>query len=214
MAEFKTCPEGVDLIVFCEVTSKRAYEAMHARPTWPNADSGLTIGIGYDCGYHKAEEIDSDWPTLDVGARRRLATAAGVKGRNAKALADSMQDIVVPWDAAYATFRDCMLPKYERLALKTFTGMELLPVECGSALVSLVFNRGTKVEDDPDDKLQRRQEMKAIQSLIAAGCPEMVPGQLRSMKRLWPTLRGLRDRREAEAVLFEKGLDRRSVRPS
>jgi hypothetical protein len=35
-----------------------------------------------------------------------------------------------------------------------------------------------------------------------------IPGEFRSMKRLWPTVPGLRKRREREARLFERGLAR------
>jgi hypothetical protein len=35
-----------------------------------------------------------------------------------------------------------------------------------------------------------------------------IPGEFRSMKRLWPTVPGLQKRREREGRLFERGLAR------
>jgi GH24 family phage-related lysozyme (muramidase) len=37
-----------------------------------------------------------------------------------------------------------------------------------------------------------------------------VPAALLAMRRLWPTLRGLRERRAREAALFQEGLDNES----
>ena len=36
---------------------------------------------------------------------------------------------------------------------------------------------------------------------------DQIPDCFREMKRLWPNMRGLVDRREAEAKLFEAGLE-------
>jgi hypothetical protein len=72
-------------------------------------------------------------------------------------------------------------------------------------LVSLVYNRGTSMIDSRNSP-GNRKEMRDIQAAVAAGRFAEVPAALRSMKRLWPNLKGLRDRREHEALLFEQGL--------
>jgi hypothetical protein len=41
---------------------------------------------------------------------------------------------------------------------------------------------------------------------MAARAFTQIPGEIRSMKRLWPDLRGLQVRRDREAALFQKGL--------
>jgi len=45
-----------------------------------------------------------------------------------------------------------------------------------------------------------------IQALLRTGNLKEIPKQLREMKRLWPTVEGLRNRRMQEADLFEGGL--------
>ncbi|WP_041358191.1 hypothetical protein [Nitrobacter hamburgensis] len=50
-----------DLIVELEVSGEGAYNKRYRRPTRPGGASGITIGIGYDCGYSAAAQIRSDW---------------------------------------------------------------------------------------------------------------------------------------------------------
>ena len=55
--------------------------------------------------------------------------------------------------------------------------------------------------------------MRNIKSYMRAKHFNQIPDEIRSMKRLWPNSRGLRDRRDAEAKLFELGLTSNSVAP-
>jgi hypothetical protein len=48
--------------------------------------------------------------------------------------------------------------------------------------------------------------MRNIKSHMASKEFTAIPDEFRSMKRLWPDMRGLQKRREREAELFEKGL--------
>jgi hypothetical protein len=63
-----------------------------------------------------------------------------------------------------------------------------------------------------DKTSERRREMHQIWRLMSEGTPATfaaIPEQFRSMKRLWlndPDARGLLERRELEAKLFEAGL--------
>jgi hypothetical protein len=40
-----------DMIVEFEVSGEAAYDKRYRQPTRPGAASGITIGIGYDCGH-------------------------------------------------------------------------------------------------------------------------------------------------------------------
>ena len=54
--------EGRALLYEFEVGGgQRYYERFLARPTWPGFASGVTVGVGYDCGYNSAEVILQDW---------------------------------------------------------------------------------------------------------------------------------------------------------
>lgn len=80
-----------------------------------------------------------------------------------------------------------------------------MPPLCFGVLVSLVYNRGSRMTDSPKAPGDRA-EMRAIRDAVAGGQFAVIPAQLRSMQRLWPIGNGLRDRREREAKLFELGL--------
>lgn len=201
-----TPPEAVEMIVGFEVTSRAVYERKYATPIWPGGESGVTIGVGYDLAHHDADDLALDWPTLAPAARALLATGCGKSGRAAEAVIPSLASVTVPWDAAYQCFRDRSLPKYERQTADAFGGCLELPPLCFGSLVSLVYNRGASFGTQGKPSWDSRKEMRAIRDLIAAGKLVVVPAQFRSMARLWPGMRGLRDRREAEAVMWERGL--------
>lgn len=198
---------AVALIVDAEVTSQAVYERQYARPTKPGGGSGVTIGIGYDVGQATPDRLRADWsPYLTSAELSRLAPCCGVQGDTAAALARSLQNIVVPWEAALAVFRATSLPRYTNATLAAVPGANGLPPDCLGALVSLAYNRGAGGFTANDD---RHREMRAIRAAIVDGHPEMVATQFRAMKRLWagdPNLRGLLVRRDAEAALFERGL--------
>jgi hypothetical protein len=56
----KSSQAAVDLIVAEEVSSQAVYQARYQHPEWPGGASGVTIGIGYDCGYSTANTIQGD----------------------------------------------------------------------------------------------------------------------------------------------------------
>jgi len=106
----------------------------------------------------------------------------------------------VPWEAALSVFENVTLPVWYMRTLRIYPQVVDLPGDCAAALVGLVFNRGTSLSGD------RRVEMAEIQKFLRNGDLEEIPKALRKMKRLWPKLEGLRNRREKEADLFESGL--------
>lgn len=198
---------AVALILACEIGSEALYEARYTRPTWPGGASGPTIGVGYDCGYATASQITRDWlPHLPASDVERLAACAGIKGIPAGTAAAGLHAVSVPWAAAEAVFRQQDVARYSDLTRHTFRNCDSLPADSFGALVSVVFNRGASLAEGPAP--DPRREMRAIWALMSAGHFELIPAQLRSMKRLWldTGLGGLVARREAEAKLFEQGL--------
>jgi V8-like Glu-specific endopeptidase/GH24 family phage-related lysozyme (muramidase) len=176
-------------------------------PTWPGGKSGVTIGVGYDVGYHTLAELRTDWHAhIDETDLSRLEQTVGVRGSAAKALAASLHDIKIPLETAGAVFDARTLPKYVK---RTYTNLprqalDVLHPHCVSALVSLVFNRGASFRKTAD----RYREMRAILAAMQAMDFARIPDQIRSMKRLWINkgLDGLLRRRDDEAALFERGL--------
>jgi GH24 family phage-related lysozyme (muramidase) len=196
---------AIDLIESFEIDTP-----YNPRPTWPGGASGVTIGVGYDCGYQSAAQIKADWgDLLPAGVVTRLQSYAGRAGMQAQRLAQVAQDIMVPRAAADTVFRARDIPRYADLTARTFRCDGLSPDSFG-ALVSLVFNRGAGMSDPPSPPApwQSRREMRQIRDALLAGRPDQVPALIRVMKRLWvgKGLDGLIRRREAEACLFERGL--------
>ena len=192
---------AIDFIISCEVSSRAHYEAALQHPIWPGAQSGITIGVGYDCGMGTAERVRTDWgPHLSLQDVARLANTAGVIGPAALDLVPILADITVPWDAALAVFITHDIPRFADITARAFPNCDLLSGDSFGALVSLVFNRGAGMEGD------RRLEMRYILAAMQDRDFAAIPAYIRDMKRLWPGMRGLRDRRDAEAALFEDGL--------
>ncbi len=189
---------GLAKLVEFEVSSEENYEKKLVRPTWPGGASGVTIGIGYDLGYNTPTQIGADWqghlPDEDVD---RLVAVAGLKGSAAEAARAKVATVRVPLPAARVVFYTRTLPRYAADTRRAYPGAERLPADAQSAMLSLVFNRGTAMQGD------RRREMREIVPLVAARDLTGIAARLRSMKRLWEALPGLIKRREAEAILVE-----------
>jgi GH24 family phage-related lysozyme (muramidase) len=75
-----------------------------------------------------------------------------------------------------------------------------------TALVSLVYNRGTRLSDSNANP-QDRREMREIRRLLKTGDLDAVAEQLESMARLWDPAKqpGLIKRRRDEASLWRSG---------
>jgi GH24 family phage-related lysozyme (muramidase) len=205
-------PNAFEAIVAWEVSSEAYYTARLSRLSWPGGASGLTCGIGYDCGYEDAATISADWgDLLPLMAVRVLQQLSGVKGSAAgKALASYKNAVQIPWAAAMANFRDIVLPRYAAATLKAMPACADLHPESFGSLVSITYNRGAgwNVLD------ARHAEMVRIRSALIAGDLDAIPGHIRDMKRLWQNadgtplqgMAGLLTRRDGEADLFEAGL--------
>ncbi len=214
-------PAAYNFIVTWETGGRSYYEQIiKGRPIWPGFSSGITIGCGYDLGYHTAAEFSADWSgRLTAAARVRLAGAIGFKtvepGRaariaRAKELVRLLSDVVVPWEIAIQQFDDRKMPALVTQLERALPNLDSLHPHCYGALLSLVFNRGTPFRNPAP----RYIEMMEIHRLMSAGTPRAlaaIPEQLRSMERLWGPASSLAKRRRGEADLFVLGLRERAL---
>lgn len=185
------------LILDFEVGGGEAYYNKYLkRPSWPGEASGVTIGIGYDCGYNTRQTILRDWAGLE--AADRLANTAGKTRGAAKALIPKLRDINVPWNLALEVYEENTVPKFWELTRKTYPGFDSLHPDAQGVLLSLTFNRGSAMSGD------RRREMRAIRDLVPHKDYAGIADELRGMKRIWPNTPGLRRRRDAEAALMDR----------
>lgn len=200
----KVSKEAIDLIVSFEIGSKALYEKKYRSTEWPGVASGVTVGIGYDCGYHTAAQIRKDWGGLiSQSMVEALASTAGVRGGAAQSKARAIHGQVnIPYDTAMKVFEKTSMPKWIANVQRAVPNTDKLSPTCLGVLVSLAYNRGASFGMQGD----RYREMRNIKAHMASGAFNKIPGELRAMKRIWPNVRGLQRRREEEAKLFEKGL--------
>jgi len=192
--------KSLDALVAFEISSPEHYKRALTRPTWPGGESGITIGVGYDLGTVTASRFVADWqsllPDADVAALRDVV---GLQGASARAALPGVRSISVPLEMAERVFHSRTLISFATATCRIYPGMERLPPDASGALVSLVYNRGTRLEG------ASRREMKEIRALVTAQDLGGIAARLRAMKRLWDphALPGLIKRREAEAELVE-----------
>ena len=202
--------KSLDLILEFEVGGgENYYNKFLKNPTWPEGQSGVTIGVGYDLGYVNKSEFSEDWKDLPKEIFDRLYKVVGIKGYNAKNLIRGLKDISIPWDLALKVFNNKTVSKFWNLTKETFPNFDNLPEDAKGGLVSLVFNRGNGLEGD------RRREMKLIRdgmklvSSFDQKALTFIANQIRNMKRIWiggSIEKGMSRRRDAEAKLIEESL--------
>ena len=195
VARVELSPAGFALILEYETGGPKEY---NPHPEWPGASSGVTVGVGYDCGYYLPAVIKSDWRALS--AAPRLAAVSGIKGPAARSKVADLRDILVSWQLATSVFSDVTVSRYYTLTARTFPGFEDLHPNARAALVSLVFNRGSSLAGPS------RSEMRAIRDAVPKKDYAEIAHQLRAMIRLWrgtDISNGMARRREAEAKLVE-----------
>jgi hypothetical protein len=202
--------KSLDLILEFEVGGGESYYNKFLKnPTWPGEQSGVTIGVGYDCGYVNKTEFTNDWKDLPQKDFDRLYKIIGIKGIAAKDLIRGLKDISIPWDLSLKVFINKTVTKFYNLTRETFPNFDNLPEDAKGGLVSLVFNRGNALEGD------RRREMKLIRdgmklvSTFDQKALTFIANQIRNMKRIWvggSIEKGMTRRRDAEAKLIEESL--------
>jgi hypothetical protein len=198
--------ESFDLIVSFEVSGRAAYEKNYRHPERPGGQSGITVGIGYDCGYSSVEVIHADWDgKINAPMVTMLASVAGLKGQAAQNQLPRVRPLIdVPWDVALDVFSNVSIPKYLTSTRKALPHFDELPPSCKGVLLSLVYNRGASFSTQGP----RYMEMRNIEALMATRKFQSIPSEFRKMKRLWttPSVRGVAIRREQEARMFESAL--------
>ena len=195
--------KAIDLIIQHEVGGRAVYEKRYQKPIWAGGDSGLTIGLGYDVGYVKEAQLFSDWQGLNLNFLNALKRFCGVKGEVVKTMMrGEVLNVIIPYNIAYEVFVKKSIPKYYALTKKIYPQLDELNEDTRGALVSMVYNRGAKIDGDS------RKEMKAIIDLVAKKDYEGIAEQIERSKRLWEGkgLDGLVIRREAEADLIRESL--------
>lgn len=207
-AVLKSSQAAIDLIVTEEVSSEATYQKLYQHPEWPGGASGVTIGIGYDCGYFTADVIAADWgDKLPAPMVKCLEDVAGIHGSPASSYAHQLRGVVsVPWDAAMAVFMQRDMPKWEQIVAHALPNTDKLSGDSFGSLTSLSYNRGAGGFNSHGVHGDRFEEMRNIHALMAAEQFDKIPDEFRHMKRLWPNVAGLQHRRDHEADLFAKGL--------
>ncbi len=195
--------KGLDQIVAHEISSERYYTQHLSAPVWPGGASGATIGIGYDLGYRTKTAVKTDWGAhLPESTIAHLASAAGIRGDDAKGVTRSLKQagVRVPLESAKTVFYTASLPEFATLTRKTYPGVEKLPPDAQSALVSLVYNRGGSL------KGAARKEMASIKGHVKNQDLEAIAKEIEAMKRLWEGkgLDGLLKRRDQEARMVRR----------
>ena len=178
------------------------YNRKYRKPVVPdpvNTSSGVTIGIGYDCGQYSANKIRMDWQSvLPLNMVTALAATAGLKKQQAVKQLQNLKMVDVPIEKALQVFYHTTIFEFAKKAASIYPDLfQLHPVE-QSVIVGLVYNRGTSLDGD------RRREMRALVAAIQKNNEKDIAGLIRAMIRLWPDTPGLRRRRLAEAALIEE----------
>ena len=167
-------------------------------PAPVNTASGVTIGIGYDCGQYTPGRIRLDWQSvLQLNMVNALASTAGLKKQAAVNSLPSVRNVDVPIEAALQVFYNTTIFKFAKKAERMYPyRFKLHPVE-QAVITGLVYNRSDSLDGD------RRREMKQLIMAIKSDNDKAITDLIRCMRRLWPDTPGLRRRREAEAALIE-----------
>lgn len=202
---------AIDLIIEYEVSSEAVYTKKYQRPTWPGEQSGATIGIGFDVGQSSKSDVVTAWSgilsddVIDV-----LESVTGMTGKRGETATRNIRSkVLVTWAQAYKEFSEHEMPKWINVVQKALPNTDKLNGDCLGALVSLTYNRGPSFNASGD----RYREMRGIKVCMADQDFAQIPGLIRSMKRLWPHVKGLLRRRDAEAALFAKGLQEAPAAP-
>lgn len=196
--------KAIDLIIQFEIGGRTYYDKALQKPTYPGGDSGVTIGIGYDLGYNTEKQFMADWsPNLNLNFVNALRPLCGLKGDKVKGMIKGeVLNVRIPYNIAYDVFVKTSIPRFYKATLSIYPDMINLNEDTQGALVSMIYNRGTKLDGD------RRKEMRAIIDLVKKKDYEGIAEEIEKSKRLWEGkgLDGLVLRREAEADLIRDSI--------
>jgi len=202
--------DGIAFIANEETGGLSYYNEITIWPQFPGSSSGITIGVGYDLRFTDKESFKKVWGKyLSESYIKELSKDIKKKGTKSRAKKLKNMGIEIPFKYAWQVFIEHTLPEYYKKTETIYPSLSQLPDFCRSVLVSLVYNRGTKLSGS------RRKEMKNIQIILENAQKEgfsqenliEITDELLSMKRLWKSTSGLIKRRKDEANLWRKGLE-------
>jgi hypothetical protein len=177
-------------------------------PYWPKGKSGVTLGVGWDAGYHSNTELRETWAALGEDATSRLSNAAGKRGPEAQALIPALRSISIPRNLSIQILTDSLKNHYYPFVIQTFPGLERLPSDIQVVFISVVFNRGAGMGSDPDwrfaKQVDERWEMRRMRDDVKRADMFAIYAHLGTMKRLWQSVdqHGLLIRRRDEQALI------------
>ena len=204
--QMKISQKGLGQIIKFEIGSKAYYNRKLKSPVWPGGQSGVTIGVGYDLGYHSERQIARDWKgRVDDADLKGLLRVSGIKGRAAKRKAASLHHISIPYQVSQEVFLTRVLPDFAKQTKRAFPSVGALPPDAQAMLLSLVFNRGPGMANN-----NRRREMRNIKLLVPSGNLPAIASEVRSMIRIWKGKdieRTMTRRRNKEAEMIENARD-------
>ena len=183
-------------------------EAVPAHPYWPKGKSGVTLGVGWDAGYHSEAELRETWAPLGAETISQLANATGKRGREAQTLIPALRSIEIPRSLSIRIFTDSLKDHYYPFVVHVFPGLERLPADIQVVFISVVFNRGAGMGSDPDwgiaTQVDQRWEIRRMREDVKRADVFAIYAHLGTMKRLWQGAdhRGLLIRRRDEQALI------------
>jgi hypothetical protein len=124
-----------------------------------------------------------------------LAATAGLTKQKAVNTLSGLRNIVdIPIEAALQVFYNTTIFEFAKKAVGIYPDLfKLHPVE-QSVIVSLVYNRGSKLEGET------RREMKDLIVAIKNDDDKAMADLIRSMCRLWPNTLGLTKKRGRSCI--------------
>lgn len=203
--------KSLDTIIYYEVGGRDYFNKYYTKPivpAWKTTQSGVTVAFGFDVGYNTKDQIRKALNGIASESEIvALQSVAGLKGRNAyyNGLPKVKNSVYFTYEESEKIFKRDSLPRFTKQTADAFAlSKDRLHPHSNGALTSLVFNRGPSLS-----KSDSRKEMRWIKYNISNGNEHKVPSDIKSMKRLWSysSLKGLHLRRDAEAKLFQEGID-------
>ncbi|NBU97811.1 MAG: hypothetical protein EBS19_06305 [Spirochaetia bacterium] len=211
---------ALKLIIDFEVGGGEAYYNKKAKfPIWPGGASGITIGIGVDLGHIKKSDFDSIIAEYySENESILLSKCIGFTGKvgsldsekQMKSLLETVKTCELDFQSAIEIHENFTIPLYYERTKKTFKGLDSLPDDAKGAIVSLVFNRGTKL-DGP-----KRIHMAKIAELVFnydktkdATLLSEIADTFINMAEIWKgekIYEGIKKRRIAEANLVTNSM--------
>ena len=140
---------------------------------------------------------------MNLNFLNALKRFCGIKGEVVKTmLRGEVLNVIIPYNMAYDVFVKKSIPKYYAMTKKIYPQLDELNEDTRGALVSMVYNRGAKLDGES------RKEMKAIVELVAKKDYDGIAEEIEKSKRLWENrgLDGLVLRRESEADLIRESI--------